>query len=210
MALTKGRVLRGDGTVPARAVVSEPRRARITREELDARAAATALVQRAREQAAAIEAEARARSADVAAAAQREARELEAARFAAAWLALRAREEAAGAASLDKTIGLARILAERLLGESLRLDPSLVAALAAQALAEAQGARSARIDAHPDDAALLRRELGRFAPLVVTLGEDPALARGSLRLHTDLGTLDAQLSVQLERLAAALREVSGG
>jgi flagellar biosynthesis/type III secretory pathway protein FliH len=210
MALSKGKVLRGDGTVPARPIVSEARRTKVAREEHDARTVAQAILARARDEAAAIEAAARARSADVLATAQREAREAEAARFAAAWLALRAREEASAAQSMERTIALARILAERLLGQALALQPELVASLAAQALAEAQGARSARIDAHPADAALLRRELGRFAPLAVTIGEDAALARGSLRLHTDLGTLDAQLSVQLERLAAALREVSGG
>jgi flagellar biosynthesis/type III secretory pathway protein FliH len=35
---------------------------------------------------------------------------------------------------------------------------------------------------------------------------DAALARGELRLHTDLGTIDARLAPRFERLAAALRD----
>ncbi|CAN5378755.1 hypothetical protein BH09MYX1_BH09MYX1_18810 [soil metagenome] len=210
MALTKGRVIRGEGTVSPKPMLGAARRTKIAREELEGRATGEALVARAREAAQAIESEARARSADAVERAKAAARESEAARFAAMHLALRAREERSDAAAVERSIAMARILAERLLGEALRLDPGLVTSLAACALAEARGARSARIDAHPEDAALLRREMLRFAPLVVTVSEDASLARGSLRLHTDLGTLDAQLPVQLERLAAALREVSGG
>lgn len=210
MALTKARVIRGDGTVSPRPLVSEATRSRIAKEEHDAREAGRVILERARAQAAAIESEARQSAQGVVDRASAEAREIEAAKFAASYLALRAREARADATSLDRSIGLARIMAERLLGESLRVDPAQVASLAAQALAEAQGARSARIEAHPEDASILRREMLRFAPLVVTIAEDPGLARGSLRLHTDLGTLDAKLPVQLERLAAALRDVSGG
>ena len=35
---------------------------------------------------------------------------------------------------------------------------------------------------------------------------EPSLPRGSLVVHTDLGTIDAQLRPQLDRLAKALRE----
>jgi flagellar biosynthesis/type III secretory pathway protein FliH len=35
---------------------------------------------------------------------------------------------------------------------------------------------------------------------------DATLTRGSLVVHTDLGTIDAQLRPQLDRLAKALRE----
>jgi flagellar biosynthesis/type III secretory pathway protein FliH len=41
----------------------------------------------------------------------------------------------------------------------------------------------------------------------VDVRDDPALARGALRLHTDVGILDAQLAPRLERLAVALRDV---
>jgi flagellar biosynthesis/type III secretory pathway protein FliH len=40
----------------------------------------------------------------------------------------------------------------------------------------------------------------------VDVVENAELARGSLCVHTDLGTLDAKLTPRLERLAAALRD----
>jgi flagellar biosynthesis/type III secretory pathway protein FliH len=41
---------------------------------------------------------------------------------------------------------------------------------------------------------------------IVDIRADPLLSRGSLRIHTNLGNLDAQLTPQLERLAKALRD----
>ena len=71
-----------------------------------------------------------------------------------------------------------------------------------------RGARRAVIEAHPLDAdelcAAPRR--ARPRPAVGRGRRDAALARGALRLHTDLGTIDAQLAPRLERLAAALRD----
>jgi len=40
----------------------------------------------------------------------------------------------------------------------------------------------------------------------IEIREDPSLARGELRLQTDLGTIDARLAPRFERLAAALRD----
>jgi flagellar biosynthesis/type III secretory pathway protein FliH len=40
----------------------------------------------------------------------------------------------------------------------------------------------------------------------VEVRDDGALARGELRLHTDVGTIDARLAPRFERLAAALRD----
>jgi flagellar biosynthesis/type III secretory pathway protein FliH len=36
---------------------------------------------------------------------------------------------------------------------------------------------------------------------------DLTLARGELRLHTDVGTIDAKLALRFDRLAAALHDV---
>jgi flagellar biosynthesis/type III secretory pathway protein FliH len=106
----------------------------------------------------------------------------------------------------DRSIELARLLAERLLGEALRLEPGHVIALAEHAIAEARGARRITIVAHPDDAAELERtlgagELGRVTQVVASSER----GRGSLRLETELGVLDAELAPQLDRLTEALR-----
>jgi flagellar biosynthesis/type III secretory pathway protein FliH len=122
-------------------------------------------------------------------------------------LALGAREANARERQLDDTVALARLLAERLLGEALRVEPARVVALARQALAEARGARQVTLAAHPEDVPLLERALasGELTPPVLVVA-DPKRPRGSLRLDTELGTLDAELAPQLDRLAEKLRE----
>jgi flagellar biosynthesis/type III secretory pathway protein FliH len=80
--------------------------------------------------------------------------------------------------------------------------------LAEQALAEARGARSATILASPLDIDALTHHLeaAGIGPVVTLVRADPSLGRGSLRIVTNLGTLDAELHPQLERLARALRD----
>ena len=109
---------------------------------------------------------------------------------------------------LDQVVSLARLLAERLLGEALAVDPTRVVALARQALAEARGARQVTIAAHPDDVPLLERALAerQLAPPLAFVA-DRARARGHLRLETDIGSLDAELGPELDRLTEKLREV---
>jgi flagellar biosynthesis/type III secretory pathway protein FliH len=103
---------------------------------------------------------------------------------------------------------LARLLAERLLGASLAVTPEQVVDLARQALAEARGARRLTIVAHPEDAKLLAGSLTSLGVAVETvrLVPDATRPRGSLRIETDIGVLDADLAPQLDRLALRLRE----
>jgi len=122
-----------------------------------------------------------------------------------------AHEARADERQLDRIVQVAELLAERLLGEALRLDPTRVLALARQALTEATGARRITIVAHPEDAraleALLEEPTLRDAAVRVTV--DPRRERGSLRLDTEIGSLDADLAPQLARLALRLREDLG-
>jgi hypothetical protein len=89
----------------------------------------------------------------------------------------------------------------------LALDPTRIASLARAIFAEARGARRAKVDAHPSDASVLREPLTTAGLDVqsIEIREDPTLARGELRLQTDLGNIDARLAPRFERLAAALR-----
>jgi flagellar biosynthesis/type III secretory pathway protein FliH len=184
---------------------------KLARAELDAKETAARTLAEAKRAADAIVAEARAKAQSVAQNAAREAAEAEQAKVAALYTALRAREERSAEEQIDKSVELARVLAERLLGESLQVDPLTVAKLARQALAEAQGARTVRIEAHPDDIATLKEHVTMLnIGQVASISPDATLERGSLRLHTDLGTIDAQLRPQLERLAAALRDALRG
>lgn len=129
------------------------------------------------------------------------------ARAAALFLALRAREEAAAERNLTLTVELAVLLAERLLGEALAADPSRIVALARRALVAARAGRVTVIDAHPLDSDALRTHLPleEFAESV-EIREDTSLSRGDLLIHTDLGTLHAELRPSLQRLSETLHD----
>lgn len=212
MGIVRGRVLRADSAKVASAIncperiVGPERRARVLREEVEAKAAAARIVAEAQARAETIKRDALQKASDTIATATRAAEEREQAKFAAAYLTLKAREEERADVDLDRALGLAVVLAERLIGATLTLDPDRVVGLAKEALAEARGTRRTRIEAHPLDAEALSLQIARIAPPenTVTVVPNADLARGSFILHTDLGILDAKLAPRLERLAAAL------
>jgi flagellar assembly protein FliH len=183
-------------------------RRRIAREELEAHLAAERILRDAQGAAAGILEEARSRAAGAIADAAREGREEANAQGTAQWLALREQERAAMGRDPERVVTLAVALAERLLGAALALDPARIADLARAVLDEARGARRALIEAHPLDADELRQRLtgDGLDRQSIDVRSDAALARGELRLHTDLGTIDARLAPRFERLAAALRD----
>ena len=180
----------------------------ISRSVVDAAAEAERLLAAARAEAQQLLASAERRVADLKLRAEAEARAEASARLAAHALSLASHEAKADERALDRTVSLARLLAERLLGSSLTVAPEQVIDLARQALAEARGARSLTIVAHPEDAKLLSGSLSSLGVAVdtVRLLPDSARARGSLRIETDIGVLDADLAPQLDRLALRLRE----
>ncbi|MCA9596752.1 MAG: hypothetical protein KC776_25730 [Myxococcales bacterium] len=211
MTLPQGRVLRG-ATEAEPIAVPPPARLpygrRVERAVVDAEARAREIVAGAEARAQEILADARREIADLKLRVESEARAEAAATIAARAVQLRRQEAAADERSLDRSVELARVLSERLLGQALALDPELVTGLARQALSEARGARRVRIFAHPEDAAILRRDASTLglAESAVSITEDANRARGQLRLETDIGVLDAELAPQLDRLAKRLRE----
>jgi len=175
---------------------------------VDASAEATRIVAKARVEAQTLVAAAERRAADLKLLAEAEARAEASAKLAAHALSLATHEAKADERSLERTVSLARLLAERLLGASLAVAPEQVVALAQQALREARGARRLSIVAHPEDAQLLSQSLPSLGVALDTLRlvADGSRARGSLRIETDIGVLDADLAPQLDRLALRLRE----
>ncbi len=205
------RVVRGDAirSEPLwRPGPSEKQWRRLSGEELEARARAEAILEEAQAEAGSIVARAKADAETSVLLAERDARESAQADLAARWLALRQREIRGVENGSDRTVALAVALAERLLGASLDLDPTRIVSLAQAIFAEARGARRAKVDAHPSDASVLREQLTTAGLDVqsIEIREDPTLARGELRLQTDLGNIDARLAPRFERLAAALRD----
>ncbi|MGH7269295.1 MAG: FliH/SctL family protein [Polyangiaceae bacterium] len=190
-------------------------RRRIARQEIEARLAAELILHDARDQAERTIAEARLATAGMAASVADEVRRDAEAELAARWLALREAEHRQIDREADRVLRLAVVLAERLLGAELNLDSSRIALLARTALDEARGTRRAVIDAHPLDADALRTHLGQTRVSAeehgidlksVEVRCDASLARGDLRLHTDMGVIDARLAPRFERLASALRD----
>jgi flagellar biosynthesis/type III secretory pathway protein FliH len=184
-------------------------RRRVAREEVLAHLAAERIEKTAKERAQQTLDDAEERGRQAVADATRVAVEAAGADLTARWLALRAAETTRMGTQAEQWVSLSVALAERLVGATLELHPDRISSLARGVLAEARGARRAVIDCHPIDAETLRKCLGDAGlPLdSVDVVADETLARGSLRLHTDLGTLDAQLAPRLDRLAAALRDV---
>lgn len=210
--IPRARIVRAPGRDRAQPVL-EPsgvaaRARRVAREEIDARSNAARVVLDARAEAEALVAEARRQAADAVETVTREAREEASAELVARWLLLREREQAATQREGDRVIAMAVALAERLLGDLLRLDPSRIADLARTVLDETRAARRAVVDAHPLDADELKRQLasGALDLRSFEVRSDETLARGELRLHTDVGTIDARLAPRFDRLAAALRD----
>ncbi|HEX6272107.1 MAG TPA: FliH/SctL family protein [Polyangiaceae bacterium] len=177
------------------------------REIVDAAEQARAIVERARHTAAELVARAEREAADRRLKAEVEARAEASARLAAHALALSLRESQALERNLERVVELSRVLAERLLGEALELEPRRIVAIARRALEETRGARRVTIVAHPDDAALIEEALQSLnAAGIASVLPDPERPRRSLRLDTDIGVLDADLAPQLDRLLPKLRE----
>ena len=207
MSIGRGRVLKGPVTAEpiAFAPTAQQRTGRrVPGAVVDASARAQRILADAETRATTlVEAAARA-AGDVRLRAEAEGRADGIAQVAARAVELSAHEARADERALDRTVEVARILAERLLGESLRLDPSTVKALARQALSEARGARRVRIVAHPSDVERLEGRAPEPRAAGSTAGDrrgPGAIPRGDLRLETDIGVLDAALSPQLDRLA---------
>jgi flagellar biosynthesis/type III secretory pathway protein FliH len=209
--VTRGRILRGSATarVLAAAAASKSEGARrVAKPVVDASMAARAITDLARREAEVLLERARADAAEEIQRAKDEARAAEVAKLAAGFLALRAREERGLEGDLDRVVSLAVMLAQRLVSGAVDADPSRVLAMARTSLAEARGARRVLIEAHPLDAETLTTNIETLGlpKEALEIRINPELARGELSLHTDLGTLDARLTPQLERLAAALRD----
>lgn len=193
MTLARCRIVKGaPPTSPtARTPVALARR--VPREVVEAKAEARRIVEEA-------QAEALAMRDRVAADAAETAR----AELAAEFAAVATERSAALDRAREDVLSLARILAERLVGEALAVAPARIATLLEEAVAEARGARQLRIEACPEDATTVAALLGELDASAVAV-EAPDLTRGSLRVRTELGNVDARLEVRLDRLTNALR-----
>ena len=210
MALSKGRVVRGDGgvTIQVGDTVTVQAQGRVvTRRLVEAERDGIRLVEEAKVEAARLVGEARLAMTTAREDAEKEGKATGTAALAAHWAKTRADEAQALAAAENKVIDVARALAERLLGRELIVSPETVVHLARVALAGATRARRVVIKAHPDDVVALRAaSLGEVVDgKAVEIVVDESRGLGCLRIETDIGVLDGDLAPQLDRLVAALR-----
>ncbi len=107
---------------------------------------------------------------------------------------------------------LATALARALLRRELRTDPSQIIGIVRDTVALLPAAaRGVRVVLHPDDAALVRERLSLGGQEQAwTVIDDPVLARGDCRVHTDYAQIDARVETRLgEALALLLGEERG-
>jgi len=209
-----GRVIKAEALADAEPIHIEhdektlPRGQVVASAVLDANDRALSLLQAAEGRAAAIVAEAERAAAELRLRAESEGRANASASIAARAIALKQHEARADERALSRSVELARLLAERLLGESLRVAPEQITSLAQKALGEARGARKIVVVAHPEDAQILAISLPALGldAGTTSVRADASRTRGNLRIETEIGVLDAELAPQLERLALKLRE----
>ena len=104
-------------------------------------------------------------------------------------------------------VELAQVMAERVIGETLHLNPDRLVALAQRCIDEARGSSRIVLYAHPRDAAELSQQLEDLNPTIqIQVQPEPELQPGDLRVETDVGTVDARIATQLANLAVKIRE----
>jgi flagellar assembly protein FliH len=101
---------------------------------------------------------------------------------------------------------LAVRIARALLRRELRTDPAQIIVIVRETVALLPAStRGVRVALHPEDAALVRERLVASGPEAAwSIIEDPVLARGDCRVHTDYAQLDARLETRLNEALAAL------
>jgi type III secretion protein L len=122
----------------------------------------------------------------------------------------RAAASRARAASAGELRTLAVRIAEKILGRELQLRPEAVVDVAAEALTAAGASQQVTLRCHPDDLAALERGKPRLVERcaraqAVHLRPDAQVGRGGCIVETELATIDARLSTQLEAIERALR-----
>lgn len=106
-------------------------------------------------------------------------------------------------------VRLAVKIAEKVIGEQLRMDPETMVAIVREALKSARRDRSLLVEVNPEHEALIR---SRIASLCSSLGGDqeirivpnPSIPPGGCVVQSEIGIIDAKLETQLKCMEQAL------
>ena len=105
----------------------------------------------------------------------------------------------------DEIVNLAVELASHLVRHEIQHDPKLLHGAIADCLGALAGSvRDVTLHLHPDDAALVRGELGA-AEARFTLAEDATLQRGDLRVASTSSLVDGSIAARCAEIIAAAR-----
>ena len=106
---------------------------------------------------------------------------------------------------------LAFKIAEKIIGRQLETDPTTIISIVKQAMQSVRASKQITIRVHPDDAKLLRQNdedlqeaLGRQR--VIDIMEDKKVHQGGCIIESEIGTVEAQLHTQLDRLKKILMQ----
>ena len=104
---------------------------------------------------------------------------------------------------------LAFKIAEKIIGKQLETEPETIIAIVKQAMQSVRASKQVTIRVHPDDAKLLRANeeelqeaLGRQR--MIDIMEDKKVHAGGCIIESEIGTVEAQLQTQLDRLKKIL------
>jgi len=108
---------------------------------------------------------------------------------------------------------LAVRVAEKIVGEQLRLHPDTIVAIVREALKSVGQERLLTLQVHPDHREMVQKHLERLQSLVGTsrqihLVANPDVAVGGCVVESELGVIDAKLETQLKCLEEVLLSVS--
>lgn len=209
MPLTRARILRFDDvTVECNPFEAQPRSKQILRREvLQAKAEAEQILREAQATAKQQLEAAERQASDTRETAKQAGYEEGLAQAAAEACALIEKQQSDNAQSTERIVGLARLLAERLVGRSLMIDETTATSMAQTLLTEVRGARHVVLAAHPDDLAAIEATVSKLNLVAdFRLQANPDLARGDFALTTDLGSLEGSLGSRIGVLAKKLEQ----
>ncbi|HBE80259.1 MAG TPA: hypothetical protein DDW65_21135 [Firmicutes bacterium] len=114
--------------------------------------------------------------------------------------------------SEPELLKLAVAIAEKIIGEELKLDPMRQLTIIREALARVTTASVITIRIHPDDLSVVRGNLvllqsSLSEPKPIKIEEDGCIPIGSCFIETDQGNLDARTKSQLDRVMTELLKV---
>ena len=106
----------------------------------------------------------------------------------------------------EQIVLLATSLARALVRRELRTDPTQIIGIVRETVALLPAsARGVRVVLHPEDAALVREKLATNGPdQAWSIVDDPVLARGDCRVHSEFAQIDARLETRLNEAMAVL------